>query len=439
MPVQEMTSTLLTGVTRVAADTQFGIYGATLATTITESRHQNFARSSYTLANSIIKVVTNTITGGTTALTSRKNLAAGALSATITAETTGFFEDTTNTDSLVAADEFDYQIAVGTGTSIIFSMVGCTLTEGALTTFDRIQAAGSGGSGVGQGTIAGTFQGYGGTSLGTSIPESEAIWTFRFSATLSNMYGWIPTTGTSIATLTTRINLAAGAQSATKAAAATGAFEDAVNTDSAVAGDEGTFGIATDIESVRNIGVWEVKMVGAGSPQVCMASAGNSVLGDNYAAPSGVFEENTTESNAQMKARSAFTGQNLFVNVKLHGVTGGYNIKLRKNTADTSVTVSIGDSATGVFEDTTNTAGFVSADLYNYLLDRVGSANTITMSCVAFTAVKTAGGGGGSGGGPGQGNPPPGRGRGGNPPPPPPAPSARQRGWGQRMRGWSRH
>jgi hypothetical protein len=71
---------------------------------------------SLTLSKLGIFISSNTI-ANTSTWRLRKNQANGNQSVTITASGTGYFEDSTNQDSVVAGDEVCYQLVTGAGTS----------------------------------------------------------------------------------------------------------------------------------------------------------------------------------------------------------------------------------------------------------------------------------------------------------------------------------
>lgn len=81
----------------------------------TEARTQFPALTALTIKNLLIRVSVNTRDGITT-FTSRKNGVDGSLSASIPATTTGTFEDTANSDSLISTDLYNYGWTPG-GTS----------------------------------------------------------------------------------------------------------------------------------------------------------------------------------------------------------------------------------------------------------------------------------------------------------------------------------
>jgi hypothetical protein len=85
---------------------------------VTESTFQTLAQLPLTLSSLGIRLASNTVTAAST-LKLRKNAANGNQSVSITASTTGYFEDAVNTDVLAGTEEIDYQLAIGaTGTNM---------------------------------------------------------------------------------------------------------------------------------------------------------------------------------------------------------------------------------------------------------------------------------------------------------------------------------
>jgi hypothetical protein len=70
-----------------------------------------------------------------------------------------------------------------------------------------------------------------------------------------------------------------------------------------------------------------------------------------------------TEVNNQYKTRVPGTLTNLYVNISANSRTAATTFKSRKNTADGGLTVSVGSTATGAFEDTTHTDTLAVGDL----------------------------------------------------------------------------
>lgn len=90
--------------------------GSTVNTT--ESTSQIKQQYSATFKNFGVKFTTNSRTTTTTARL-RKNTANGNMSVAVTAGTTGWVEDTVNTDSVVAGDLVNYSLTTGTGTQAL--------------------------------------------------------------------------------------------------------------------------------------------------------------------------------------------------------------------------------------------------------------------------------------------------------------------------------
>ena len=78
--------------------------------------------SKFSLLNCFVSA--NTVTAGST-LKTRKNSGAANLSVALTASTTGYFEDATNTDLFLATDKVNYSVTTGaTGTSLTMTNIG---------------------------------------------------------------------------------------------------------------------------------------------------------------------------------------------------------------------------------------------------------------------------------------------------------------------------
>lgn len=94
----------------------FSVFGETSSPGTTESRVQAKVPIGITLSKLRINVSLNVALNGTTTFNSRINGSSGNLTVAVPFGTTGFFEDTTHSDTLTAGDLFN-SIAVGTQTS----------------------------------------------------------------------------------------------------------------------------------------------------------------------------------------------------------------------------------------------------------------------------------------------------------------------------------
>lgn len=97
----------------------------------------------------------------------------------------------------------------------------------------------------------------------------------------------------------------------------------------------------------------------------------------------------TTEANTQTKMSVAGTVKNLYVYVASNTRDGTSTISIRKNSADGNLTVSIGASTTGVFEDTTHTDTIVDGDLLCWKTVRGGTTGTMVVSLIGADLVTT--------------------------------------------------
>lgn len=95
------------------------------------SIHRTFMPIAFTAKNFRLFVYTNTVTADST-LISRNNGADGNCAITIPASTTGYFEDTTHTDSVAAGTEYNFKMTAGaTGTSMNIRVLGFDVDAGA--------------------------------------------------------------------------------------------------------------------------------------------------------------------------------------------------------------------------------------------------------------------------------------------------------------------
>ena len=103
--------------------TYYGFSGG-LRTSTTESNTIGEANLPFTASLMQCNISANTVTAAST-LTLRINSGAGAAeTVSITASTTGIFQDTTNSDSILASDTLNYKIVTGaTGTSLIIRSI----------------------------------------------------------------------------------------------------------------------------------------------------------------------------------------------------------------------------------------------------------------------------------------------------------------------------
>lgn len=97
----------------------------------------------------------------------------------------------------------------------------------------------------------------------------------------------------------------------------------------------------------------------------------------------------TTESTTQTKISVSGTLKNLYVYVSTNTRDGTHTINSRKNGADGNLTVSVGASTTGVFEDTSNTDTIADGDLLCWKTIRGGTTGSMAVTIIGADLVTT--------------------------------------------------
>ena len=355
-----------------------------LAVSAVEARLQAVARDSYTLANLYVRIIANGTTASST-VRSRKNTANGAQSVSIGAGATGVFQDSVNSDSLVAGDLFNTQRVVGAGGSLTLTIIAYTLATASNTT--PILIAGDVTS-LSVGFGATTYAPIGGEARYNGT-EARSQYIFRVAATLSNFRIFVRSnTLDNGTTVRTRKNAADGAQSVSVPASTTGAYEDTVNSDSVASGDAVAYQVVTGgTAGSFAISIWQLKSNSAGR-QVIAANPDTGTIGSGLTRyvplEAGVQSYAATEANTQVAAQAGLTAKNLFVRVPTNSINGNTTFTLRQNAGDSALAVSVGSGATGTFEDTSNTVSCVAADLLDWGVVTGGTSGSMVITYIGF-------------------------------------------------------
>jgi len=338
---------------------------------------------SLTASNLWCRVTAN---NGTQTLTSRISGANGAQSVSITG--TGTFEDTTHTDSLLAADDFDVQIVVGAThtNTVTLSAVSCLLDDGGANVPILLAAFSAGTAPVSSTNYVCPV----GDSAPDNATEANAQYTFRATATLSNLRVFCNSNTSQTYTIKTRINGADGTQVISYTSGQTGAKTDATHSDSVSAGDKVCYSVLGGTGSGA-LGSFQIKsassgfQIGIGMPGTGIVSQGAST--SNFIPLSGSVNPTpvtTTEANAQVKARAAQIISKLFTNIKTNTRSDATTIDFRVGGASSALTVSIGASTTGIVEDLTHSVTLATTDLINFRILTGGGTGTITPSVIGI-------------------------------------------------------
>ena len=373
MPTWEFVSGGLTSFGTVAVTRYHPLSGSPGADP-TESLTQTKIYSSYTWTN--LYVVCTNASGGDFTVRSRIGAAFGNMIITITT-TTGIFQDTVNTDSLVDGSLIDFEVKKLVNGTHTIPLIGSTLQDTATNTTLQIAKAQE----IAAFAIAfglTRFTGIGGLLCNTGTPgmsttEAPVQLTIRRATTYSNMRIALETNSLDAATTWSfRVDLANGAQTISIGAGLTGTFEDTTNSDVVAVASEVNYQIdttASTLGSFRAV-LAQLKHISVGREMANMRSVATARTSDGYWPPEGNAVASATEADEQVAARAAFTGKNLFVYVTAHVAGGtGTDVSLRIDGVNSALTVNVPSAATGVFENTTNQVSVAVGVKYNYFGD----------------------------------------------------------------------
>lgn len=385
-----MAKTLCGGFQIAVASGSTGYIGIGLsnhsATTI-ESLHDQTIRTAGTFSNLSCTVLLQG-TGAST-LRFRENLANANQSISIPGSTTGFFEDISNTDNVVAGDEYDFQIISGTG--------GVTT----VVPFVVFEATGNT-TAIYGGTRALSFSTDSATRFISLVSrpagyaetvEADAQIKIKEAGTWKNMD--IKLSANSRITTTTwtsRINGVDGNMLVSVPASTSGHFEDTVNTDIVIVNDllaikmvTGTGGGNFDPETQKT----EIEYSGdIFNMPSGLANDGIRAVPFNtteYHLPIGL-NPSSTESLRQIQMPIPLRFTNLQVHVITNTITGSAStVKVRKNSADGNGLVSISAGATGFFEDTVNSDSIKVGDKMAYEIITPNTSGTLSINMISTT------------------------------------------------------
>gem|GEM_PF-3957455 len=213
---------------------------------------------------------------------------------------------------------------------------------------------------------------------------------FQSAGTLSNLSIKCTTNSTtSSTTFTSRKNSANGNMTISIPAGTTGNYSDTIHTDSVAAGDylaiKAVVGSSYSIYCSCVNTVFEATS-GTMTKYIAQGSAGWDMSGPNsstvycglggYPGSSTYVLGTATEAYAQFKCRTAGTLKNmcLYTSSNSRNVTDTFRVRI--NGVNGNVVISRGASATGLFENTTNTDSVASGDLINFSITGGASAST---------------------------------------------------------------
>ena len=215
-------------------------------------------------------------------------------------------------------------------------------------------------SGYGFSQAAGISRYFEITMSGATATEAGSQFTTRIAGTLSNLFVYISANSSNYTTtLRLRKNTANGNQVISITAAATGQFEDISNTDTLTSGDIVNYssitGAGTGTITLQNISILFEATTNLVNFYNTSGNFVNTASQTSYWQLSAA-NINTTESNVLLVFKNAGTFKNLFVKITQNNRSTATTYTVRQNAADTTITLSVTGSTTGIFEDTSHTA-----------------------------------------------------------------------------------
>lgn len=356
----------------------------------TEAFTQVTYRTSGVLSNLWVAVYLNNL-DGTTTIRTRVNGSNGNQVVSIGSSTTGTFEDASNIDSVVAGDEVNVSsVTTGTTGTVTVGTID-TIFSSNTSTLIRLAEYDSGGTSLTFNSNTEFCTAVG--SPQTASSEVETKLDVSIAGTLKNMFVYIgANTRVNTSTYKSRVNGADGTLAVSITASSTGIFEDTSNSDSIAANDDINYSltqgagggtlevylVSTEFETTDN--TFFTSSSNAGGSTVNAALTRYINLAGNASARNG-------EDQANSKLNMSAVASNLVIYISANTVTASSTFALRKNGSTTSLSISIGASTTGAFEDASNTVPLVSTDLVNHILTTgsTGTSLTIRTTGVVFS------------------------------------------------------
>lgn len=343
----------------------------------TEADVQYRIRTAGTWENLNVRVTANTRVGATT-YRSRINTAYGNQSISVAAAATGVFEDTTNTDAVVATDLLDIEYVQAAG-------------GGSLTTQSRSSELNC--PNAGYHLIAGSSVfntlGAGATSyvpisgpLSSTATESLTQTKLNIITALSNLFAYIVgNTVLATTTIRTRVGGANGNQSLSIGTLATGIFEDTTN---------------SDILTAASIVNYQV-VVGAGGTSITLTMIG--VLGLAQAIVTTTAASNIGCTTADTGGNVTDGGSSVTARGVAYNTTGNPDIISDPFTTNGTGGGSFTSSLVGLSPGTTyfvrayatNLAGTVYGNEISFTTDAVATVTTTAASNITTTTADTGG------------------------------------------------
>lgn len=209
----------------------------------------------------------------------------------------------------------------------------------------------------------------GNAGMASTTTEANVDMPYRTAGTVSALGVQISSNDRATSTFRLRKNAANGNETISVTGSTTGYFTDLINTDSVTAGDK--------LNTQMVVGAGGSTFIVRATTAVYDASSGTmtrySTTGFSDSTASSTeyrslvgSEQTTVETGRGLLMKGTYTGRNLFATVTSNARTTATTLRTRVSAANGAMSVSVGSSATGEFEDTVNTDSLTSASLYNF-------------------------------------------------------------------------
>lgn len=343
-----------------------------------------------TFSKMACQVVTND--RGASTARFRVNAADGNQTFSVGASATGWFEDTTNSDTISDGDSASYQMVTGAGgTTFCISQwrVLYAPSSGTIVVYQAFASETLTSTGV---VVYPLMAGYAGIGEGT---VARVSWSPEVAGMLRRLSVYV-TSNTRSETLTWQscLNGAAGNLAASLPAGTSGTYSDLSNSDSVGASDLLSYRLDCTGGTGNLIAHPRVEYVVTSGDTYALAGRGSTAIAagaTNYFSFGGQRIAMTTESDAQASLGMAATLANLRCYVRANSLTAASTYKSRVAGADGNLSVSIGSGATGWFSDTTNSDSVSADQQVAFALVAGGSGTSITLYAVTVKVTPDTG------------------------------------------------
>ena len=377
----------------IAASTTnfYGIVANSRFSATTEANITTIWRTGGTLSNLYINILTNDRAAST--FRTRKATANANLVVSITGSTTGKFEDTSNTDTVTAGDDWHVSLATGAGGTVFTVKIISVLFSATTNTVSMIGGAASTSVATASATNPGPL--YAGGAYTAGATDANVGITLRTAGTGKNLFVYVGSNArTTTSTFRSRVNSGFGNLTLDVAGGTTGSFQDIANSDVLASGNlinySLTTGTGTESISYRTVAI-DFETTNGNSQFVVGANSGLSQSAGvtTYYAIAGALVADTTEANQVAETNLAFTASLLQCNISANTIVLDSTLTLRKNSGAANQTVTITALTTGIFQDTTNTDSILASDTLDYEIVTPSTLTAITIRSISLLGDST--------------------------------------------------